>query len=129
MPSVSYSVSIPNNIVLQTSQVQTTPSMPIIDDTYTENVQFASTIEPSNGTRTDFCRCTCFWNACSKPVVSKKNINSQDTAATSEMAVSHNVSTSSQESIVSTNESPLLNEEQDTTIPIARSILFSRNFY
>ncbi|XP_071865704.1 uncharacterized protein [Bombus fervidus] len=118
MPSVSYSVSIPNNIVLQTSQVQTTPSMPIIDDTYTENVQFASTIEASMAPEQTFVDVPVSEMLVSKPVVSKKNVKSQDTTVTSEMVVSHNVSTSSQESIVSTNESPLLSEEQDTTIPL-----------
>ena len=58
MPSVSYSVSIPNSLVLQGSQVQTTPSMPIIDDTYTETVQFTSAMEPSLANRANVRRST-----------------------------------------------------------------------
>ncbi|CAD1474674.1 unnamed protein product [Heterotrigona itama] len=113
MPNVSYSVSIPNNIVLQNSQVQTTPSMPIIDDTYVENVQFTSTIEPSIATEQTFVDVPVSEMLVSKPVDSKKNIKSEDVAVTSEM-VSHSIPVSSQESIVSTNESSLLNEEQNT---------------
>ncbi|KAK9305325.1 hypothetical protein QLX08_003590 [Tetragonisca angustula] len=116
MPNVSYSVSIPNNIVLQNSQVQTTPSMPIIDDTYVENVQFTSTIEPSIATEQPFVDVPVSEMLVSKPVDSKKNIKSEDVAVTSEMVVSHSIPVSSQESIVSTNES-LLNEEQNA-IPL-----------
>ena len=117
MPNVSYSVSIPNNIVLQNSQVQTTPSMPIIDDTYVENVQFTSTIESSIATEQTFVDVPVSEMLVSKPVDSKKNIKSEDVAVTSEMVVSHSIPVSSQESIVSTNESSLLNEEQNS-IPL-----------
>lgn len=116
--NVSYSVSIPNNIVLQSSQVQTTPSMPIIDDSYTENVQFSSTIESSIGTEQTFADVPVSEMLVSKPPISEKNVNSQDINVTSEIIVSHDVSaSSSQESIVSTNESCILNEEQNA-IPL-----------
>ncbi|KYN09609.1 PREDICTED: serine-rich adhesin for platelets-like [Trachymyrmex cornetzi] len=42
-PSTSYTVAMPNN-VLENAQVQTTPSMPIIDDTYADNSQLTTTI-------------------------------------------------------------------------------------
>ncbi|OAD56361.1 hypothetical protein WN48_03487 [Eufriesea mexicana] len=117
MPSVSYSVSIPNNIVLESSQVQTTPSMPIIDDTYAENVQFTSAIESSMATEQTFVDVPVSEMLVSKSPISTKNVQSQNIAVTSEIIVSHDVSASSQEPIVSTNESSILNEEQDT-IPL-----------
>ncbi|XP_076179763.1 uncharacterized protein LOC143152967 [Ptiloglossa arizonensis] len=118
MPSVSYSVSIPNNIVLQSSQVQTTPSMPIIDDTYTENVQFTSTIGPSITTEQTFVDVPVSEMLVSKPPISTESVQSQDITVTSEMIVSHDISASSQEPIVSTNEPSILNEKQDTSIPL-----------
>ncbi|XP_011061689.1 PREDICTED: uncharacterized protein LOC105150363 [Acromyrmex echinatior] len=42
-PSSSYTVTMPNS-VLENAQVQTTPSMPIIDDTYADNSQLTTTI-------------------------------------------------------------------------------------
>lgn len=42
-PSTSYTVTMPNS-VLENAQVQTTPSMPIIDDTYADNSQLTTTI-------------------------------------------------------------------------------------
>ncbi|KYN02739.1 PREDICTED: mucin-17-like [Cyphomyrmex costatus] len=42
-PSSSYTVTMPNR-VLENVQVQTTPSMPIIDDTYADNSQLTTTI-------------------------------------------------------------------------------------
>ncbi|XP_076643672.1 uncharacterized protein LOC143353946 [Halictus rubicundus] len=114
MPNVSYSVSIPNSIVIQTSQVQTTPSMPIIDDTYTENVQFSSTVEPSITTEQTFADVTVSEMLVSKPPTSTECVQSQDVTVTSEMNVSQEVSASSQEPIVSTNEPATLEEEQNT---------------
>ncbi|XP_043262942.1 uncharacterized threonine-rich GPI-anchored glycoprotein PJ4664.02-like isoform X1 [Colletes gigas] len=122
MPSVSYSVSIPNNMVLQGSQVQTTPSMPIIDDTYTENVQFASTIESSMTTEQTFVDVPVSEMLVSKSPVSTESIQSQDITVTSDMIVSHDVPVSSQEPIVSTNESSILSEDQDTVISLQEEI-------
>ncbi|XP_053977621.1 uncharacterized protein LOC128875774 [Hylaeus volcanicus] len=113
IPSVSYSVSIPNNMVLQSSQVQTTPSMPIIDDTYTENVQFTSTIEPSITTEQSFVDIPVSEMLVSKPAISTETIQSQDITVTSEMIVCDDVPASSEESIVSTNEPSTLHEHQD----------------
>ncbi|CAK9825203.1 hypothetical protein ANTRET_LOCUS3260 [Anthophora retusa] len=118
MPNVSYSVSIPNNIVLQSSQVQTTPSMPIIDDTYVDNVQFTSTIEPPMTTEQTFVDVPVSEMLVSKPPISTETVKSQDITVTSEMMVSQDVSVSSQEPIVSTNESSIVNEEQDAAMPL-----------
>ncbi|XP_076231915.1 uncharacterized protein LOC143177693 isoform X2 [Calliopsis andreniformis] len=115
MPNVSYSVSIPNNIVLESSQVQTTPSMPIIDDTYIENVQFPPAMESAKQTFVDVPVSEML---VSKPAVSAESIQPQDIAVTSEMMVSQDVSVSSQEPIVSTNEPSVLTEEQNTAIPM-----------
>ncbi|XP_011869351.1 PREDICTED: mucin-17-like isoform X2 [Vollenhovia emeryi] len=43
-PSTSYTVAMTDGIVLENPQVQTTPSMPIIDDAYADNSQLATTI-------------------------------------------------------------------------------------
>ncbi|XP_012140780.2 uncharacterized protein LOC100883284 isoform X1 [Megachile rotundata] len=117
MPSVSYSVSIPNNIELQTSQVQTTPSMPIIDDSYAENVQF-TTIESPITTEQTFVDVSVSEMLVSKPPISTEDIKSQDIAVTSEMIASHDISVSSEEVIVSTNEPSILSEEQDTAMSL-----------
>ncbi|CAL7944949.1 unnamed protein product [Xylocopa violacea] len=109
IPNVSYSVSIPNNLVLQSSQVQTTPSMPIIDDTYAENVQFTSTIE-SMTTEPTFVDVPT-----SEMLVSKSTISTESVKSSQDVTVSHDTSAPpQQEPIVSTNESSILNEEQDT---------------
>ncbi|XP_012061339.1 PREDICTED: uncharacterized protein LOC105624593 [Atta cephalotes] len=42
-PSSSYTVTMPNS-VLESAQVQTTPSMPIIDDTYADNSQLTTIV-------------------------------------------------------------------------------------
>ncbi|XP_031836554.1 uncharacterized protein LOC116428698 isoform X2 [Nomia melanderi] len=117
MPNASYSVSIPNSIVLQTSQVQTTPSMPIIDDTYTENVQFNSTMESTITTEQTFVDVSVSEMLVSKPPTSTESVQSQDITVTSEIA-SQDVPVSSQEPIVSTNEPSILNEEQNTKVPL-----------
>ncbi|XP_076749078.1 uncharacterized protein LOC143422383 [Xylocopa sonorina] len=109
LPNVSYSVSIPNNLVLQSSQVQTTPSMPIIDDTYAENVQFTSTIEASMTTEPTFVDVPT-----SEMLVSKSTISTENVKSSQDITVSHDASAPpQQEPIVSTNESSILNEEQD----------------
>lgn len=118
LPSVSYSVSIPNSLVLQGSQVQTTPSMPIIDDTYTETVQFTSAMEPSLATGQTFVEVPASEMLVTKSPISTESIQSQDITVTSEMIVSQNVSTSSQEAIVSTNDASILNDEQYTVAPL-----------
>ncbi|XP_076288679.1 uncharacterized protein LOC143213071 [Lasioglossum baleicum] len=118
VPSVSYSVSIPNSIVIQTSQVQTTPSMPIIDDTYTENVQFGSTVvEPAITTEQTFADVAVSEMLVSKPSASTERVQSQDIVVTSEINVSQEVTASSQEPIVSTNEPSIL-EEEHTEAPV-----------
>nr|XP_033323788.1 mucin-3A-like [Megalopta genalis]XP_033323789.1 mucin-3A-like [Megalopta genalis]XP_033323790.1 mucin-3A-like [Megalopta genalis]XP_033323791.1 mucin-3A-like [Megalopta genalis]XP_033323792.1 mucin-3A-like [Megalopta genalis] len=118
VPSVSYSVSIPNSIVIQTSQVQTTPSMPIIDDTYTENVQFGSTVEPSIKTEQSFVNVAVSEMLVSKPPTSTECVQSQDTTVTSEMNISQDDSAASQEPIVSTNEPAILDGEQNAETPL-----------
>lgn len=106
-PSTSYTVTLPNSIVLENSQVQTTPSMPIIDDTYVDNSQLATTIVTEQ-TFVDV--------PVSEMLVSKvENAQSQDITVTSEMIISsHQIPVSPQKSIVSTNKN--LNEEQPVTM-------------
>lgn len=118
MPSVSYSVSIPNNIVLESSQVQTTPSMPIIDDTYTETVQFTSSMEPSISTEQNFVDVPVSEMLVSKPSISTENVQSQDITVMSNMIVSDDVPVSSEEAVVSTNEPSVLIEDQNIEIPM-----------
>ncbi|XP_017892730.1 mucin-17-like isoform X2 [Ceratina calcarata] len=116
MPSVSYSVSIPNNIVLEGSQVQTTPSMPIIDDTYTENMQFGSTMESSMTTEETFTNVPVSEMIVSKSTAPTDNTKSENITVTSEIVESHDVPAPSQEPIISTNESSILNEEEDVAM-------------
>nr|XP_012232896.1 PREDICTED: uncharacterized protein LOC105678277 isoform X2 [Linepithema humile] len=118
-PSASYTVAMPNNIVLESPQVQTTPSMPIIDDSYAENSQFATTIVAEQ-TFVDV--------PVSEMLVSKastipgESAKPQDITVTSETVVpSHQVSASSQKPITSTNESKSLDEQQDATMQEAYS--------
>lgn len=110
-PSASYTVTMSNNIVLESPQVQTTPSMPIIDDAYTDNSQFGTTIVTDQA----------FVDVpVSEMLVSKapaENVQSQDITVTSEMISSHEeVPSSPQKSIVSTNEAKNLDKEQTTTM-------------
>ncbi|XP_020292350.1 mucin-17-like [Pseudomyrmex gracilis] len=109
-PSASYTVTMSNNIVLESSQVQTTPSMPIIDDAYTDNSQFNTTIVTDQA----------FVDVpVSEMLVSKapaENVQSQDVTVTSEMISSHEVPSSPQKSIISTNEVKNLDKEQTTTM-------------
>ncbi|XP_078052673.1 uncharacterized protein LOC144478541 isoform X2 [Augochlora pura] len=118
VPSVSYSVSIPNSIVIQTSQVQTTPSMPIIDDTYTENVQFSSTVEPSIKTEQSFVDVAVSEMLVSKPPTSTECVQSQDTTVTLDMDISQDDSPASQEPIVSTNEPGILDGKHNSEAPL-----------
>lgn len=107
-PSTSYTVAMPSSIVLENPQVQTTPSMPIIDDTYTDNSQLAATIVAEQ-TFVDV--------PVSEMLVSKvsENAPSQAIAVTSETIISScQVPTSPQKSITSTNNKNL-DEEQSTT--------------
>ncbi|XP_012523225.1 serine-rich adhesin for platelets [Monomorium pharaonis] len=100
-PSTTYTVTLPNSIVLEeSSQVQTTPSMPIIDDTYVaEQTTFVDV-------------------PVSEMLVSKAPENTcsqQDITVTSEMIVSsHPVS--SQKSITSTDNKNLDKEQQPATL-------------
>lgn len=112
-PSVSYTVTMPNSIVLENPQVQTTPSMPIIDDTYTDNSQFATTIVAEQT----------FVNVpVSEMLVSKmstvEHMPLKDIAETSGMIIStHQVPASSQKPIISTDKSSKnLDKEQTATI-------------
>lgn len=112
-PSVSYTVTMPNSIVLENPQVQTTPSMPIIDDTYTDNSQFATTIVAEQ-TFVDV--------PVSEMLVSKaptvEHMPLEDIAETSEMIIStHQVPVSPQKPIISTDKSSKnLDKEQTATI-------------
>ncbi|XP_015432062.1 PREDICTED: mucin-17-like [Dufourea novaeangliae] len=118
IPTVSYSVAIPNNVVLQSSQVQTTPSMPIIDDTFAGNAQLSSNVEPSITTEQSFAEVPVTEMLVSKSPTSTESVQSQDTVVTSEVIVPQDDPASSQESIVSTNEVSVSNEEQDAAMPL-----------
>lgn len=109
-PSTSYTVTMPNSIVLENPQVQTTPSMPIIDDTYADNSQLVTTIVAEQ-TFVDV--------PVSEMLVSKvskvENVQSPDITVTSEMIVSsHQPPTSPQKPITSANQNQ--DEEQPTTM-------------
>ncbi|EZA60207.1 hypothetical protein DMN91_010710 [Ooceraea biroi] len=111
----SYTVTMPNSIVLESSQqVQTTPSMPIIDDTYADNSQFTTTIVAAEQTFADV--------PVSEMLVSKavsvENVQSQDVTVTSEMIVSSRqvpVASPQKVQTISTDESTILDEERVAT--------------
>ncbi|GAB1868387.1 PWWP domain-containing protein [Camponotus japonicus] len=109
-PSVSYTVTMPNSIVLENPQVQTTPSMPIIDDTYTDNSQFTTTIVAEQ-TFVDV--------PVSEMLVSKaptvEHMPLEDIAGTSEMIIStHQVPASPQKPIISTDKSSKNSDKEQT---------------
>lgn len=111
-PSVSYTVTMPSSIVLENPQVQTTPSMPIIDDTYADNSQFATTIVAEQ-TFVDV--------PVSEMLVSKaptvQHMPLEDIEATSEMIIStHQIPAFPQKPIISTDKSKSLDKEQTTTM-------------
>ncbi|KAL0112767.1 hypothetical protein PUN28_012201 [Cardiocondyla obscurior] len=107
-PSTSYTVTMPSSIVLESSQVQTTPSMPIIDDTYADNSQLTTTIVGEQQAFVDV--------PVSEMLVSKisDNAQSQKTAVTSEMIISSREVTVSPQKSATANKN--LDEEQSTTL-------------
>ncbi|KAL6439882.1 hypothetical protein ACFW04_004124 [Cataglyphis niger] len=109
-PSVSYTVTMPNSIVLENPQIQTTPSMPIIDDTYADNSQFATTIEQT------FVDVPVSEMLVSKaPIV--QHMPLEDIEETSEMIIStHQIPTFPQKSITSSDKSKSLDKEQTATM-------------
>lgn len=118
--NVSYSVSLPCNIVLETTQVQTTPSMPIIDDTYADNTQFSTSIQSSISTEHSFADVPVSEMLVSKAsITSPVNLQMSDVAVGSEMNVtSQEVPISSKDSSNSTTESCVLKKTEDTTMPL-----------
>lgn len=119
VPTVSYSVSIPDNIVMDATQVQTTPSMPIIDDTYSEDVQYTTSIETSMAGEQSFTDVPVSEMLVSKaPIVSTENAVPQDVSVPSEMIVtSHEVPVSSEEVVTpSENSANTLNETKHISV-------------
>ncbi|XP_015590734.1 uncharacterized protein LOC107265615 isoform X2 [Cephus cinctus] len=107
VPSVSYSVSIPEHIVLDTTQVQTTPSMPIIDDSYSEDAQFTATMDTSMASEQSFADVSVSEMLVSKAsTISTENVPPQDITATSKIATTpQEVPATSQEPSVETETS------------------------
>lgn len=109
-PSTSYTVAMSNSIVLENPQIQTTPSMPIIDDTYADNSQLTTTIVATDEqTFVDV--------PVSEMLAPKASENAQDIPTVTASGViisSHQISVSSQKPITSTNKN--LNEEQPVTL-------------
>ncbi|XP_046826940.1 uncharacterized protein LOC124427721 [Vespa crabro] len=118
--NVSYSVSLPCNIVLETTQVQTTPSMPIIDDTYADNTQFSTSIQSSIATEHSFADVPVSEMLVSKAsITSPVNVQMSDITVASEMNVTTpEVPISSQNSSTSTSETCVLKKTEDTTMPL-----------
>ncbi|XP_066599238.1 uncharacterized protein [Prorops nasuta] len=81
--AVTYSVAIPNNIVLDTTQAQTTPSMPIIDDSYVEE-QYVTTVGTSEENFVDVPVSEMLVSKA--PVASTETVQSQEVTVTSEIA-------------------------------------------
>ncbi|KAL2713889.1 mucin-17-like isoform X1 [Vespula squamosa] len=118
--NVSYSVSLPCNIVLETTPVQTTPSMPIIDDTYTDNTQFSTSIQTSIAAEHSFADVPVSEMLVSKAsITSPVNVQMSDVTVAPEMNVtSQEVPISSQNSSTSTSETCILKKTEDTTMPL-----------
>ncbi|KAI4494459.1 hypothetical protein M0802_008951 [Mischocyttarus mexicanus] len=118
--NVSYSVSLPCNIVLETTPVQTTPSMPIIDDTYTDNTQFSTSVPTTIVTEHSFADVPVSEMLVSKAsITSPVNVQVSDVTVASEMnAISQEVSIPSQNSSISKNETCVLKKPEDTTMPL-----------
>ncbi|CAL1678062.1 unnamed protein product [Lasius platythorax] len=110
----SASYTVPSSIVLENPQVQTTPSMPIIDDTYADNSQFATTIVAEQ----TFVDVPVSEILVSKtPTVSVEHMPLEDITDTSEMIIStHQVPASPQKPIISTDKSKSLDKEQTATM-------------
>ncbi|XP_046749988.1 mucin-17-like [Diprion similis] len=112
-PTVSYSVSIPENMVLETTPVQTTPSMPIIDDTYADDIPYSTAIQTSLAGESSFVDVPVSEMLVSKAsVATTENIVTENVTVTSEMIVtSDEPAVTSQELIpVSTVESQGIHE-------------------
>ncbi|XP_015518031.2 uncharacterized protein LOC107222987 [Neodiprion lecontei] len=103
-PTVSYSVSIPDSMVLETTPVQTTPSMPIIDDTYADDIPYSTAIQTPLAGEPSFVDVPV-----SEMLVSKASI------ATTENIVTENVTVTS-EMIVTSDEPPVSSQE---SIPVS----------
>jgi len=113
----SYTVTMPNNIVLENpQQVQTAPSMPIIDDSYADNSQFVTTIVAAEQTFADVPVSEMLVSKA--PAISVENVQSQDITVTSEMIVSSRqvpVVSSQKTQIILTDETKTLGEERVAT--------------
>jgi len=113
----SYTVTMPNNIVLENpQQVQTAPSMPIIDDSYVDNSQFVTTIVAAEQTFADVPVSEMLVSKA--PAISVENVQSQDITVTSEMIVSSRqvpVVSSQKTQIILTDETKTLGEERIAT--------------
>lgn len=118
--NVSYSVSLPCNIVLETTQVQTTPSMPIIDDTYADNTQFSTSMQSSISTEHSFADVPVSEMLVSKAsITSPVNLQMSDVTVGSDMNVtSQEVPISSKDSSTSTTETCVLKKTEDATMPL-----------
>ncbi|KAI4478353.1 hypothetical protein M0804_012007 [Polistes exclamans] len=118
--NVSYSVSLPCNIVLETTPVQTTPSMPIIDDTYSDNTQFSTSVQTAIVTQHSFADVPVSEMLVSKAsITSPVNAQVPDVTVAPEMnVISQDVPISSQNSSTSTSETCVLKKSEDTTMPL-----------
>ncbi|XP_015182916.1 PREDICTED: mucin-17-like isoform X2 [Polistes dominula] len=118
--NVSYSVSLPCNIVLETTPVQTTPSMPIIDDTYSDNTQFSTSVQTAIVTQHNFADVPVSEMLVSKAsITSPVNVQMSDVTVTPEInVISQEVPIPSQNSSTSTSETCVLKKSEDTTMPL-----------
>jgi len=112
-PETSYTVTMPNSIVLENpQQVQTAPSMPIIDDSYADNSQFVTTIVAAEQTFADVPVSEMLVSKAS--AISVENVQSQDITVTSGMIVS-----SHQVPVVSSQKTQIiLTDETKRGIPL-----------
>ncbi|XP_012268768.2 mucin-17-like [Athalia rosae] len=99
VPTVSYSVSIPESMVLDTTPVQTTPSMPIIDDTYADDVPYSSALQTSLGGDQSFTDVPV-----SEMLVSKAPVATIETTAAQNVTVTSKMSVSLQDTAVSSEK-------------------------
>lgn len=104
VPTVSYSVSIPENMVLETTPVQTTPSMPIIDDSFADDVPYSTSIETPMVGDQSFVDVPVSEMLVSKAKV--ENTAAQNVTVTSEMIVSSHEAAVSSEELVTTESTP-----------------------
>ena len=118
IPTVSYSVSIPENMILDSSQVQTTPSMPIIDDSFVEDVQYNASVETTVANEQNFTDVSVSEMLVSKASAVSDNVALQDVTVSSEMIVTsqENESQMSQENIMLAEESITTNNIQEESV-------------